>query len=107
MGMFMFLGWATGCSFIGLIADKYGRKLPFIVCNYLCVVTLYNSTRITEWWIYCFVTFFYGMLQAGSYSVGYVFMTEQLPRSKRQYILFYDVVDQMSIILVVSYLKLS
>lgn len=89
----MFLGWALGSSFMGMIADRYGRKTPYIVCNYLCVIILHISTRITDWKTYCLLTLVYGATQAGSMSVGYVFLTEQLPRNKHQYIIFYEIVD--------------
>ena len=45
IGSFMFFGWAVGCSFIGTIADRYGRKVSYVSCSFAAVFLSYVATQ--------------------------------------------------------------
>lgn len=50
-----------GCLFVGFLADRYGRKMPYIVCNYMLVVLLYFSTKVENYWTFVGLNFLYGV----------------------------------------------
>jgi MFS family permease len=80
IGTGYFVGFIMACIFIARGADKYGRKLFFIVGLSLhtisaAIVTLFPS--LTTFYI-CFI--FIGAATPTHGSIGYVYMMENLPK---------------------------
>lgn len=99
----MFIGWALGCSFIGLLADKVGRKVVVVTCSYLQAVILFFTTKVNSIHTFLILCFLFGVLTAGSASVGYVFMSEQLPKSHRIYTVSTDLMEPFVILFICLY----
>lgn len=106
IGSAIFLGWSIGCVVIAPLADKFGRRTPFLVCNFVNCIIVSLFLVITDIRIFIFFCFIFGMMRAGTYSVGYVFFVEQLPKSHRiQLGLLIDLFEAAVIIYIGLYLQ--
>ena len=92
---------------LGPIADKYGRRTPFLICNFNMIWIISAALFVTNINVFIGLCFLYGLNKAGTYSIGYVFYTEQVPKSHRiQFGLLVDLSEAAVIIYVVVYLQL-
>jgi len=78
IGSITFIGWSIGCIVLPPFADKNGRKLPFITSLLVTAVTWTLILITTDYYLILAEFFLFGLCKAGVYSVGYVFMTEQV-----------------------------
>jgi len=94
IGSAVMTGWAVGCLFLSPMGDKYGRRGPFLACvfaEFLIWPFLLYVTDLNTYYVICFLM---GVCIAGRWTIGYVLLTESMPKHFRIKVgLFYYFTD--------------
>jgi MFS family permease len=82
----VFVGWAVGCIILSPLADHRGRKGVFLASVFMQFIVwiLILIIKVTElYFVIYFLCFLFGLDIAGRYTVGYVYLTESMPKAYR------------------------
>jgi len=79
----MIAGWAFGSLVMSPYADTHGRRGPFLACVLAEIFIwpfLLTKVSLDTLYVLCFL---FGMCITGRMTIGYVLLTETMPKSHR------------------------
>ena len=75
-----FVGWGVGGIPLGLLADRYGRKIIFVVMLLVFGLAAAGLGFVTTVWQFIALRFIIGIAYSGSNINAYILVTELMPK---------------------------